>query len=170
MKFSEKELIKVIQEELERVDEIFNIPFGKSAKSRRNRPTERGLSKEMGYDDFLDGLDKKGQAVFDSAASYSDMKDAKQGKQFNKMLKQHRDMLIKVYNKIMNDMKDLYPDPEEVEGSPYGDLPLDSTPDVRDAVTSSIHNTKIPGIETAVSKATGTRLSERKNRRRKRTK
>ena len=134
MKFSEKELIKIIQEELKRVDEIFNIPFGKSPKSRRNRPTERGLSKEMGYDDFLDGLDKKGQAVFDSAASYSDMKDTKQDKQFNKMLKQHRDMLMKVYSKIMNDMANLYPDPEEVEGEEYPGINPARKSDVKSAI------------------------------------
>ena len=95
MKLSEKEIIKIIQEELSRVDEIFNIPFGKSPKStNRKKSIRRGLSKEMAYDDFLDGLDRKGRATFDSAASYSDIKDAKQDKQSDKMDANTRDMVL----------------------------------------------------------------------------
>lgn len=173
MKFSEEELTKIIQEELERVDEIFNIPFGKSSKStNRKKSTKRGLSKEMEYDDFLDGLNKKGQDVFDSAASYSDMKDAKQDKQLDKMLKQHRDMLMKIYDKIMNDLNDLQAglDPKSTGGVDDGGALPGSTPDAKNAIRAAVSGLGIPGRNKATSAATGKKLAERKNRRRKRTK
>ena len=175
-KITEKELKKLIKEELDQIDEIFNIPFLKgSSGSQRTKPTRRGLSKTMTYDDFLDGLDKKGQAAFDSAASYSDMKDARQDKAFDKMDANTRDMVLDshdmttdrlaaleqgmeniqktmnaMYQKIMSDLADTYPDPEDGP----------STPESAEAIAAAVGGKQVPGKR----KAFGQQFENRKRR------
>jgi len=137
---TEKELKMIIKEELGKIDEIFNLPFGKGPKgSQRSRGQSRGLSKDMEYDDFLDGLDKKGQATFDSAASYSDMKDQAQDQahgmdtermsRLETQMSKLQDLTIEMYNQVMNmkaaDMPDPVSDTEEAVGASLsgGDIP-----------------------------------------------
>ncbi|MDC1160122.1 hypothetical protein OAT10_00060 [Luminiphilus sp.] len=173
---TDKELKMIIKEELGKIDEIFNLPFGKGPKgSQRSRGQSRGLSKDMEYDDFLDGLDKKGKATFDSAASYSDMKDQEQDKAFDKMDANTRDMVldsqdmdaermsrletqmsklqdltIKMYNQVMNMKAAGMPDPVS---------------DTEEAVGASLSGGDIPNKRRAFGQQ-----FENKRRRRKRSK
>ena len=178
-KITENQLKKMIAEELGKVEEIFNLPFGKNAKgSQRLRGQPRGLSKDMEYDDFLDGLDKKGKATFDSAASYSDMKDQAQDSAFDEMDANTRDMVLdsqdmdaermsalemqmsklnsitsQIYNQLMNMKADTMPDP------PY------QTTDTEEAVAASMSGEDIPNKRSAFGQQ-----FENKRRRRRRSK
>jgi hypothetical protein len=179
-KITDKELKTIIKEELGKVEEIFNLPFGKNAKgSQRSRGQARGLSKDMEYDDFLDGLDKKGQAAFDSAASYSDMKDQAQDKAFDKMDANTRDMVLdsqdmdsermaalekqmsklnsltnQIYNQLMNMKAGAMPDP-----------PYQMEDDTEEAIAASMSGKDIPNKRSAFGQQ-----FESKRRRRKRSK
>ncbi len=175
-KITEKELKMLIKEELDQIDEIFNIPFLKGGGgSQRSRSGRRGLSKTMAYDDFLDGLDKKGQATFDSAASYSDMKDQVQDKKTDKMDANTRDMVLDshdmttdrlaaleqgmenlqktmntMYQKIMSDLADTYPDPQDGP----------STEESAAAIAASVGGKQLPGKR----RAFGQQFENRKRR------
>ena len=178
-KITDKELKMLIKEELEKVEEIFSFPFSKGPiGSQRTKGRKAGLSKDAEYDDFLDGLDKKGKATFDSAASYSDMKDQAQDRAFDEMDANTRDMVLdsqdmdsermsalemqmsklnsitsQIYNQLMNMKADTMPDP------PY------QTTDTEEAVAASMSGEDIPNKRSAFGQQ-----FENKRRRRRRSK